>query len=190
MWKGRGGHLKSPFIYSYFLSGSATLNRHYLIALNGKKLWEQWNAFTPEVKYMCVELVCASWACVGLHFCTHVLRESSERKDMYVNVSHTLWGQGLIGALILPFLHTNMHTHPHEDSLPSLGDTWSRPFSSFLSSLCGMLYLSFLKKRTIESTMGSLLVKTSYFLIIFNWKSPWQEDFFSEGGDCVTGEWW
>lgn len=29
--------MKSPFIYSYFLSGSATLNRHHLIARNGKK---------------------------------------------------------------------------------------------------------------------------------------------------------
>lgn len=58
---------------------------------------------------MCVELVCASWACVGLHFCTHVLRDFSEYMDMYVNVSYTLWGQGRIGLLILP-LHMNMHT--------------------------------------------------------------------------------
>lgn len=29
--------MKSPFIYSYFLSGSATLNRHHLIARNGKR---------------------------------------------------------------------------------------------------------------------------------------------------------
>lgn len=36
VWKGREGHLKSPFIHCHFLYGSATFNGHHLIALNGK----------------------------------------------------------------------------------------------------------------------------------------------------------
>lgn len=43
--------MKSPFIYSYFLSGSATLNRHHLIALNGKKVWEQQKCLCSRSEY-------------------------------------------------------------------------------------------------------------------------------------------
>jgi hypothetical protein len=82
VWKGWGGHLKSPFIYSYFLSGSATLNRHHLIALNGKKLWEQQKCLYFRSVNTCVRT--ASWACIELHLCTHELRVFSVCMDVYV----------------------------------------------------------------------------------------------------------